>query len=153
MSPSFSAMSVGAATDGAPMTVTADHFEWAAELFNDRHPIHHDDAYARERGHPARTLPGSMIGGIMSSSLAATLSDFGLALLEYRIHFRAPAYEGDVLNARCVVVDKKPKPHRGGGLVFFDMTLHNQEGVLVADGNAIDLVADGVATDEGESRR
>jgi len=143
VSPGFLATEVGDAIDGAPITVTATHFSSAAELFNDRHPIHHDDQYARDRGHPEKTLPGSMIGGIMSSSLAAALSDYGLALLEYSIRYRAPVYEGDVLSSRCVVVRKEAKPKRGGGLLFFETSLHNQDGILVAEGNAVDLVSDG----------
>ena len=142
MSPRFSTTEPGMTFEAAPITVTASHFGAAGELFNDRHPIHHDDGYAAERGHPAKTLPGSMIGGIMSSALAAALSDYGLALLEYSVRYRAAVYEGDTLNARAVVVRTEAKPKRGGGLVFFGTTLHNQDGVLVAEGTAVDLVSD-----------
>lgn len=138
----FGAMEIGAATAAEPITVTDAHFE-AARLFNDFHPIHHDDDYARARGHKGRTLPGSIIGGIMSSSLAAVLSAHGLALLEYRVRYRAPVYAGDTLTSSCVIVRKEDKPKHGGGLVFLDTSLRNQDGVLVAEGHAVDLVSDG----------
>lgn len=129
------------------MAVTELHFEDAPRLFADDHPIHSSDEYARERGHRGRTLPGSMIAGIASSSLAAMLADCGLALLELRTRFRAPAYLGDELTSRCVVMRKEPKPHRGGGLVFFEITLTNGEGTVVAIVEGVDLVADAPAGD------
>jgi len=137
---SFSAIAVGEAIE-ATVTVTEAHFSAAGELFRDLHPIHHDDEYARQRGHQGKTLPGSVISGIMSSSLAAMLSECGLAMLEYSSRYRAPAYLGDTLTARATVTRRVPKPHRGGGLLFIATTLHNQEGTLVADGEAVDLVA------------
>jgi 3-hydroxybutyryl-CoA dehydratase len=142
----FSAFEIGESAE-ATIAVTDRHFEAAGELFHDHHPIHYDDAYAIERGHPGRTLPGSVIGGIMSSALAAMLSESGLAMLEYAVRYRAPVYAGDTLTARCRVVRTEPKPHRGGGLLFLETTLHNQDGVLVAEGRAVDLASDEVDSD------
>jgi 3-hydroxybutyryl-CoA dehydratase len=143
---SFSTLTVG---DEVVRTiaVTELHFEDARALFADDHPIHSSDEYARERGHPGRTVPGSMITGIASSSLAAMLADCGLALLELRTRFRAPAYLGDELTSRCVVKRKEPKPHRGGGLVFFEITLTNGDGTVVAIVEGVDLVADAPTAD------
>jgi 3-hydroxybutyryl-CoA dehydratase len=143
MSPaaSFSALDIGTEIERT-ITVGEAHFRGAEELFGDDHPIHTSDDYARERGHPSRTLPGTVIGGIMSSSLSTMLRDCGLALLEYNVRYRAPVYVGAVLTSRCRVVRREPKPHRGGGLVFFELTLHDGEGTLVAEATAVDLVAD-----------
>jgi 3-hydroxybutyryl-CoA dehydratase len=137
---SFSAIAVGETTE-ATITVTNAHFVAAGELFRDLHPIHHDDDYARRRGHPGKTLPGAVISGIMSSSLAEMLSECGLAMLEYRSRYRAPVYVGDTLTARATVTRREPKPHRGGGLLFIATTLHNQDRTLVAEGEAVDLAA------------
>jgi 3-hydroxybutyryl-CoA dehydratase len=139
---SFAEFEIGDMTE-TTIAVTEEHFTAPGVLFEDRHPIHHDDAYAIEKGHPGKTLPGSMVGGIMSSSLAEMLSGAGLAMLEYAVRYRAPAYLGDVLTARCTVQRIEPKPHRGGGLLFLATTLHNQEGTLVAEGSAVDLVGHG----------
>jgi acyl dehydratase len=137
----FNSMEVGQTVAGEAIVVTDAHFAAAAELFRDHHPIHQDDLYARERGHPSRTLPGSMIAGIMSSALAAMLSEHGLALLEYTVNYKAPVYEGDTLRSTCVITRTVPKPHRGGGLAFLETSLRNQDDVLVAVGHAVDLVA------------
>jgi acyl dehydratase len=137
----YSAMRIGEATE-ATIEVTEAHFTGSAELFRDHHPIHFDEDYARAHGHPGRTLPGAMISGITSSCLALMLAESGLAMLEYTLRYRAPVYLGDRLTARCEIVAKEDKPARGGGLVFLAITTHNQGGVLVAEGSAVDLVSD-----------
>lgn len=142
MKHSFAEFEIGDTTE-ARVEVVPEHFSAAGTLFKDLHPIHHDDAFAVENGHPGKTLPGAMIGGIMSGALAEMLSGAGLAMLEYSVRYRAPAYVGDVLTARCVVERLEPKPHRGGGLAFLAMTLHNQDGTLIAEGTAVDLVGEG----------
>jgi 3-hydroxybutyryl-CoA dehydratase len=138
---SYSAMVVGESTE-ATVEVVEAHFVATAELFHDHHPIHFDDAYARDRGHPGKTLPGAMISGITSSCLSLMLSESGLAMLEYTLRYRAPVYLGDRLTARCEIVRKEDKPARHGGLVFLAITTRNQHGALVAEGEAIDLVGD-----------
>lgn len=138
---SFSAMTVGDFTE-VTIPVTAEHLDAPAKFFEDHHPIHNDADFARERGHHAPTLAGSMIAGIMSSGLAEMLKICGLAMLEYTVRYKAPVYEGDVLTARCEITGKEAKPHRGGGLIFLKTTLHNQDGTLVAEGKAVDLVSD-----------
>lgn len=137
----YSAMELGERTERT-IEVTERHFSAAPDLFDDHHPIHVDDGYAQERGHPGKMLAGAVIAGIASSALAAMLSESGLALLEYSVRYRAPVYLGDRLTARCTVVGKEDKPARGGGLVFLEITAHNQDGTLVAEGSAVDLVAD-----------
>lgn len=125
--------------------VTERHFAAAPELFDDHHPIHVDDRYARARGLPGRILPGAVISGIASSALAAMLSGSGLALLEYAVRYRAPVYLGDRLTTRCTIVGKEDKPARNAGIVFLEITAHNQHGELVAEGSAVDLVSDAQA--------
>lgn len=144
MSSRFSTIKIGMSAEKA-LPVTEEHFLAAARLFHDTHPIHSDDQYAREHGHPSRTLPGTVIGGIMSSSLAVILRDCGLALLEYKVRFKRPVYVGDTLTTRWEVVGKEAKPHRGGGLLFLKGTCRNQHAQLVALGDALDLVSDAEA--------
>lgn len=141
---SFAEFEVGDTTE-VQVEVIPEHFSAAGTLFQDFHPIHHDDAFAVERGHPGKTLPGAMIGGIMSGALAEMLSGAGLAMLEYTVRYRAPVYAGDILTARCVVERLEPKPHRGAGIAFLATTLHNQDGKLIAEGSAVDLVGEGQA--------
>jgi acyl dehydratase len=137
---SYDAMRVGESTE-ATVEVVEAHFTATGALFADHHPIHVDDAYAQSRGHPGKTLPGAMISGISSSCLSLMLSQAGVAMLEYTMRYRAPAYLGDRLTARAEIVRKQDKPARGGGLVFIAVTTHNQHGRLVAEGSAVDLVA------------
>jgi 3-hydroxybutyryl-CoA dehydratase len=137
----FGAFAVGDTVE-VTTTVTAEHFAVGPSLFGDTHPMHVDDEYARERGHPSRILPGTVISGIASGPLAEMLRQCGLALLKYDCRFRAPVYLGDRLTARTRVTGLEPKPHRGGGLVFLTTSVENQDGVLVGEVDAIDLVSD-----------
>ncbi len=135
----YSAFEVGDETE-SQVTIGPAHMVAASELFGDHHPIHTDDAYAQEKGHPSAMLAGSIISGAMTGALAEMLAEAGLALLSFSVRYRAPVYRGDILTSRCRVVGMEEKPHRGGGLIFLEVTLHNQDGTLIAEAEAVDLV-------------
>jgi 3-hydroxybutyryl-CoA dehydratase len=138
---SFQDIQVGTSSEHA-VTVTAEHFAVAEKVFGDDHPIHADDAYAREHGHPSRILPGSVITGLMTRSLRVIVTDSALALLQLTVQFKAAVYNGDQLQVRWEAVEKRPKPHRGGGIVVFEGRCINQSGAVVATAEALDLIAD-----------
>jgi acyl dehydratase len=101
----------------------------------DNHPIHYDREYCRARGHRDMLAHGLQVviqgaagGGIFPHIIGDALIGF----IEQSSRFLKPVYVGDTLYPELVVSELRPG--RTTGVVVMTLTIHNQTGELVMDG-------------------
>lgn len=101
----------------------------------DNHPIHYDVEYCRANGHRdllahgfqvvIQTAPGAgMMPHIMGEAM--------VAFIEQSSKFLAPVYAGDTVYPNLEIIELKP--NRSTGVVTVRSTVHNQDRVLVMEG-------------------
>lgn len=101
----------------------------------DNHPIHYDVEYCRKRGHKdllahgfqvaIQTCPGA-------GNLPHMMGDAMIAFIEQSSRFLAPVYAGDTVYPRLTITSLEPG--RTTGVLVLRSTVHNQDGVLVMEG-------------------
>ena len=101
----------------------------------DNHPIHYDREYCKRLGHRDMLAHGLQVaiqgaagGGIFPHVVGESLIGF----LEQSSRFLKPVYVGDTLYPMLEVSDLKAG--RSTGVVTLKLTIHNQSGELVCDG-------------------
>jgi len=101
----------------------------------DNHPIHYDREYCKARGHRDLLAHGLQVaiqgaagGGIFPHFIGDSLIGF----LEQSSRFLKPVYCGDTLYPMLAVSELKPG--RTTGVAVLKLTIHNQKGELVSDG-------------------
>ena len=101
----------------------------------DNHPIHYDREYCKELDHRDMlahelqvAIQGAAGGGIFPHFVGESLVGF----LEQSSRFLKPVYVGDTLYPMLEVTDLKPG--RTTGVAVLKLTIHNQKGELVCDG-------------------
>jgi acyl dehydratase len=101
----------------------------------DNHPIHYDREYCKRLGHPDMLAHGLQVaiqgaagGGVFPHVVGESLIGF----LEQSSRFLKPVYVGDTLYPMLEVSDLKPG--RTTGVAVLKLTIHNQKGDLVSDG-------------------
>jgi acyl dehydratase len=126
----------------APRTVTAADMAAFASLSGDDNAIHRDADAAAAAGFRAPIAHGAL-GVAIATGLASKLgltrgTLLALAGLSWR--FRVPIIDGDTvtLHLRVTGTRKTSAPDRG--LVTLGAELHNQDGVLVQEGEFVELV-------------
>lgn len=101
----------------------------------DNHPIHYDRPYCQARGHRDLLAHGLQVaaqGAAGAGVFPHVLGDSLIAFLEQSSRFRAPVYAEDTLYPWLEITSLE----RGKttGVVVVAVTIHNQDGVLVMDG-------------------
>ena len=101
----------------------------------DNHPIHYDREYCKRLGHPDMLAHGLQVaiqgaagGGIFPHVVGESLIGF----LEQSSRFLKPVYVGDTLYPMLEV--NELRPGRTTGVAVLKLTIHNQKGELVSDG-------------------
>lgn len=119
-----------------PSRTMSDAYFAAFQLASgDNHPIHYDIEYCRARGHKGllahgyqvlcQTAPGAGI-------LPHLIGDALLAFIEQSSRFLGPVYSGDTVYPLLEVVQLQPGDRTG--VIVLRSTVHNQDGVLVMEG-------------------
>jgi acyl dehydratase len=101
----------------------------------DNHPIHYDREYCRARGHRdmlAHGLQVAIQGAAGAGIFPHVIGDSLVGFLEQSSRFLKPVYCGDTLYPLLEVSELRPG--RTTGVVTMKLTIHNQAGVLVCDG-------------------
>ena len=128
---------------GSPSrTLTDAHFMFFAGLTGDNHPIHYDDEYARRTRFGRRVAHGLLLTSLSAlgaSTLAPILEHSIVAFVEQSSRFKAPAFIGDTLKPDHEVVALERK--RSAGLLTLRVTLTNQRGEIVLEGEHRYLIA------------
>jgi 3-hydroxybutyryl-CoA dehydratase len=138
----FEDLKIGDRFKSPSKTLTDAHFLFFAGMTGDAHPVHYDDEYARRTRFGKRLAHGLLLAGLTAvgaSPLAPTLEASMVAFVEQRTRFLVPAFIGDTLLPEHEVVGLERK--RSAGLVTLRVTLTNQRGETVLDGEHRYLVA------------
>jgi len=101
----------------------------------DNHPIHYDREYCRARGHRdmlAHGLQVAIQGAASAGIFPHVIGDSLIGFLEQSSRFLKPVYCGDTLYPLLEV--SALTPGRTTGVVTLKVTIHNQNGELVCDG-------------------
>lgn len=77
--------------------LTTDMIEAFAGMSGDANPLHTDDAYAKERGHPGRVAHGMLVASLYSTLAGIHLPGKNALLHGVDASFHCPAFAGDVL--------------------------------------------------------
>lgn len=117
-------------------TITETDVVLFAGLSGDYNQLHTDAEFARGTLFGERIAHG-LLGLSIASGLGSRLGFLeGTALafrgLEWK--FSAPIKIGDTIRARFEVMEKKPMPRLGGGLISFKVTILNQRDETVQVG-------------------
>jgi 3-hydroxybutyryl-CoA dehydratase len=119
----------------AGVTVTEAHVVGYAGISGDLFDVHMDDEFAREQGFPGRIAHGllglALADGLKTRSPVRLL---GIATLSWSWSFRAPLLIGDRMHVRVAVHGKRATKRKDRGIVTFQMTVLNQHGNAVQDG-------------------
>lgn len=123
-------------------TLTDAHFMFFAGMTGDAHPIHYDDEYAKKTRFGRRLAHGLLLTSMTAlgaSTLGPLIEDSIVAFVEQSTRFVSPAFIGDTLlpEHEVVALDRK----RSAGLVTLRVTLTNQRGEMVLEGQHRYLIA------------
>jgi acyl dehydratase len=116
-------------------TMTEAHFALFQALSADNHPIHYDVEYCRARGLPAplahglQTLCFTAAG---AGTFAHVVGEALVGFLEQSARFLKPVYAGDTLYPMLEIASLTPQ--RTTGVVTLAVTVHNQRGEMVLQG-------------------
>lgn len=123
-------------------TLTDAHFLFFAGMTGDAHPIHYDDEYARTTRFGRRLAHGLLLTSLTAvgaSTLAPLIEASIVAFVEQRTRFLGPVFIGDTLKPEHEVTALERK--RSAGLLTLRVTLVNQRGETVVDGEHRYLIA------------
>lgn len=132
----FEEFETGDSVESVGRTITETDVVNFAALSGDWNLIHTDAEYVKSQMFGQRIAHGLLVLSI-ASGLAVRLGfmeDTVIAFRGLEWKFVKPVFIGDTVRLRVVVADKKPMDRLGGGLVNFEMTVLNQNGVTVARG-------------------
>lgn len=120
------------------MTLTETHLVLGAGLFGDINPLHVNAQFAAATRFKGRIAHGYLTSSFMAAALGMLFHGTAIAYLEHCCRFIAPAHAGDTLTAVWTLTRKEPRT--SGGVVRFEGTCRNQEGITVAEASASMLV-------------
>ena len=124
-------------------TVTEGDVLAFSGLTGDFNPLHVDEEFARTSPFGTRVPHGPLIHDMYLGLLdrLGLLAGTALAFLELRWKFLAPVLVGDTIHARVVVGAKREVSKPDRGIVTFAVTLFNQRGEPVQEGEHVLLLA------------
>ncbi|HEX2892292.1 MaoC family dehydratase [Vineibacter terrae] len=101
----------------------------------DNHPIHYDRVYCQARGHRdmlAHGLQVTIQAAAGAGIFPHVVGDSLIGFIEQSSRFLKPVYVGDTLFPMLEISELRPG--RTTGVVVVKITIHNQDGTLVMDG-------------------
>jgi acyl dehydratase len=116
-------------------TVTEAHFALFQAVSADNHPIHYDIEYCRDLGLDAPLAHGFQIlcyTAAGAGTFAHQIGDCLVAFLEQSSRFLKPVHAGDTLYPVLEIAQLKPQ--RTTSVVTLAVTVHNQKGEVVLEG-------------------
>jgi acyl dehydratase len=123
--------------------VTAADIEAFAKVTRDRHPLHLDEDYCRDRGFPAIIAHGlfglSLMEGLKSEM--KLYENTSIASLGWdHVRFKKPVFVGDSLHVLFRFSEKRPSRQAGRGIVVEHLSLINQRGETVIEAEHAALI-------------
>lgn len=114
-------------------TITDAAIRAFAEASGDTNSIHLDDDYAATTPFGRRIAHGMLTASIISAILGNDLPGVGTIYLGQEVKFKAPVFIGDTVTATVELI----KYREDKRIATFRTTVHNQDGVLVVEGEAV----------------
>lgn len=145
----FVEIEIGRAATSARVTVTETHIVLFAGLTGDFNPLHMDAEFMADSPYGKRIAHG-MLGHSLSTGLRSAIDDWAIeAFLETQRRFVAPIFAGDTVHYEAKVTEVRESRSRPGrGIIRVAMTLKNQRGETVQEGEDVLLVG---ASEQGRS--
>lgn len=111
-------------------TVTEAVYNGFLNAFEDRNPLHTDEAYAVQKGFQGRVMHGNILNGFLSYFIGECLPTKDVIIHSQSIQFNKPVFLSDtlLLEAQVAEVIESVK------VVNFKYTFKNAEGKRVAKG-------------------
>lgn len=125
------------------VTVTEAHLVLSCGLFKDFNPLHSNQMFGEESRFKGRIMHGPFTAGVMAGLIGNYFTETIIASLEQKVVFKAPVRPGDTLTTRWRVIKKEDKEKFEGGVVYLEGECENQEGTIIALGEARTLVGNG----------
>jgi acyl dehydratase len=138
----FEDFQVGDRFESPSRTLTDAHFLFFAGMTGDAHPLHYDDEYARATRFGRRLAHGLLLASLTAvgaSTLAPVIEGSIVAFVEQTTRFAHPVFIGDTLKPRHEVAALERR--RSAGLLTLRVTLENQRGEVVLEGQHRYLIA------------
>lgn len=131
----YEEIEVGLTYDTPGITIGEHHVLGFAGLTGDFYDLHVDDDYARSIGYPGRVAHG-LLGLALADGLKnrASVRLAAIVSLGWRWQFTGPVLIGDRIAARIRVVAKRETRKPDRGIVTIEVTLTNQRGETVQQG-------------------
>ncbi len=111
-------------------SVTDEVYQGFVRLFNDRNPLHTDEAFARGKGFSGKVMHGNILGGFLSYFIGESLPDKNVIIHSQEIRYKQAVYLNDVLQLQAVVSDK----YESVNAVEFKFEFRNAAAQVVAKG-------------------
>jgi acyl dehydratase len=116
-------------------TITEALFSAFQAASGDNHPIHYDRLYCQARGHRDLLAHGLLVaaqGAAGAGIFPHVIGDSLVAFLDQSSRFLKPVYVGDTLYPMLAITELQPG--RTTGVAVLRVTIHNQTGELVMEG-------------------
>jgi 3-hydroxybutyryl-CoA dehydratase len=97
--------------------------------FEDRHPLHTDDRYARSMGFDSPVAHGNILCGFLSYFVGVRLPEPDVMIMSQSVRFRKPCYFGETITLFVKVDDV----HDSVGLIDLNCKFLNTAGQILAD--------------------
>lgn len=134
---------IGAVFTTASHTITAPDIAAFCDLTRDHHPLHTDEAYAKNAG-----FPGIIAHGLFGLSLMEGLKtelklyeESSIASLGWNnVKFVHPIVAGDVVHVEMTFTAKRESSSRPAGVITESVRLLRDDGELLIDAEHISLI-------------
>ncbi|MGG9960060.1 MaoC/PaaZ C-terminal domain-containing protein [Ferruginibacter sp. SUN106] len=84
-------------------TVTPEIYQAYIKFFDDRNPLHTNEAFAKEKGFSAVVMHGGILTGFLSNFIGEQLPLKNVIIQSYKIAFAKPVYLNTVLQFKAMV--------------------------------------------------
>ncbi|GHV44667.1 3-hydroxybutyryl-CoA dehydratase [Synergistales bacterium] len=133
----FDELSVGMSAS-LSRTITREDITRFADVTGDFNPIHVDEEFVREfcigKKPLGQNIAHGMLGaGMLSAVLGTRLPGPGGIYMSQTLSFKKPVFIGDTITAKVEITELRREKHH----VRFSTTCHNQDEVVVIDGEAL----------------
>lgn len=86
-------------------TVSEEVYKGFIAVFNDRNPLHTDEAFAQAKGFKGKVMHGNILNGFVSYFIGECLPDKDVIIHHQEIKYNLPVYLGDTLNFYAEIKD------------------------------------------------
>ena len=112
------------------VTVTEEMLDSFRRISGDVNPLHNDEAYAKDKGYPARVAYGMLTASFLSTLAGVYIPGERSLIKETHIKFTKPVFPGDEIE----VVGEVEEKHEGFDMIVLKVTMVNGKGEKVLRG-------------------